>query len=272
MENTLKRILAAALLALLALTSFLIVAERATAPETHAKTVASIDEKVETVMKLTATATLASAGISAIPGDTATPIAEKLADFTEYFLLVLTVLYAEKYLLAVLGAGAFKVLIPLACAVMGVSLFCGGKSLRRLAAKLAVLGLALYLVIPASLTVSDLIYGAYEDSIDRTVTAAQELTEETNQLSGAEGDQNLIRSILSRLSETASTLTRKAADTLSRFVETLAVLIVTSCLIPLLVLVFFLWVIKQLLGVDLPPLPMRVPFRPRGGASGRSEG
>ena len=257
MENTLKRILAAALLALLALTSFLIVAERATAPETHAKTVASIDEKVETVMKLTATAT---------------PIAEKLADFTEYFLLVLTVLYAEKYLLAVLGAGAFKVLIPLACAVMGVSLFCGGKSLRRLAAKLAVLGLALYLVIPASLTVSDLIYGAYEDSIDRTVTAAQELTEETNQLSGAEGDQNLIRSILSRLSETASTLTRKAADTLSRFVETLAVLIVTSCLIPLLVLVFFLWVIKQLLGVDLPPLPMRAPFRPRGGASGRSEG
>ena len=262
MENTLKKVLTLLLLVLLAAVSFLLAAEKASAPATHAKTVASIDEKVDTVMKLTTAATVASAGVSAIPGDTATPIAEKLADFTEYFLLVLTVLYAEKYLLTVIGAGAFKVLIPLACALLGLSLFFAGKSLRRLAAKLAVLGLALYLVIPASITVSDLIYDAYEDSIGSTVSAAQELTEETNQLSGADGDQGLINSILSRLSETASTLTRKAADTLSRFVETLAVLIVTSCLIPLLVLLFFLWVVKLLLGVDLSAgLPLRGPGR-----------
>ena len=251
MEKTLKRILAAALLALLAVISALFVAERAAAPETHAKTVASIDEKVDTVMKLTTAATLASAGISAIPGDTATPIAEKLADFTEYFLLVLSVLYAEKYLLSVIGTGTFKVLIPLACALFGLSLFGIGKPLRALGAKLVALGVAMYLVIPASITVSDMIFEAYRDSIDDTVASAQTLTEETNQLSGAEGDQSLLNSILSRLSETATTLTRKAADTLSRFVETLAVLIVTSCLIPLPVLLFFLWVIKQLLGVDL---------------------
>ena len=265
MENTLIRILAAALLALLAAVSVLVVAEKAAAPETHAKTVASIDEKVETVMKLTATATLASAGISAIPGDTATPIAEKLADFTEYFLLVLTVLYAEKYLLAMTGAGAFKVLIPLSCAIFGVSLFWGGKRLRTLGAKLALLALALYLVIPASISVSDLIYDSYQDTIDTTVTAAQELTDETSQLSGADGDQGLISGILARLSETASTLTRKAADTLSRFVETLAVLIVTSSLIPLLVLLFFLWVIRQLLGVDLTPMLPHLPGAPRRG-------
>ena len=120
---------------------------------------ASIDEKVDTVMKLTATATLASVGISAIPDDTATPIAEKLTDFTEYFLLILCVLYAEKYLLSVVGAGAFKVLIPLACLLFGASLFFAGKKLRPLALKLAALAVALYLVIPLSITVSDMIYG-----------------------------------------------------------------------------------------------------------------
>ena len=259
MENTLKRVLILSLLVLLAAVSFLFVAEKAASPESHTKTVASIDEKVETVMKLTATATLASAGVSAIPDDTATPIAEKLMDFTEYFLLVLTVLYAEKYLLTVIGAGAFKVLIPLACALTGASLFFAGKRLRTLALRLAVLGLSVYLVIPMSISVSDLIYDAYRESIETTVSSAQELTEETNQLSDVEGDKGLIEGILSRLAETAATLTRKAADTLSRFVETLAVLIVTSCLIPLLVLLFFLWVIRQVMGVEFRPLPSRRP-------------
>ena len=250
MENTLKRVLAAALLVLLAVVSFVFIAERASAPETHAKTTASIDEKVETVMKLTATATLTSAGITALPGDAATPIAEKLADFTEYFLLVLTVLYAEKYLLTVLGAGAFKVLIPLACVLLGVSLFWANRRVRTLAARLALLALALYFVIPASITVSDLIYDAYRETIDTTVSSAQELTAEAEEASDG---------LLSQL----AALPRKAADTLSRFVETLAVLIVTSCLIPLLVLVFFLWLIKQLMGADLMPMLPRSPFASR---------
>ena len=267
MENTLRRILALSLLILLAVVSFVFLADKASAPETHRPTVASIDEKVDTVMKLTATATLASVGISAIPDDTATPIAEKLTDFTEYFLLILCVLYAEKYLLSVVGAGAFKVLIPLACLLFGASLFFAGKKLRPLALKLAALAVSLYLVIPLSISVSDMIYGAYRDSIDATVATAQELTEDTGELAGAKGDMNLIQGILSRLSETAASLKNKAANILSRFVETLAVLIVTSCLIPLLVLAFFLWIIKQLLGVDLSGRLPRPPF-----AGGRRPG
>ena len=260
MEKTLRRVLGLSLLILLAVVSFVFFADMATAPDTHAKTVASIDEKVETVMKLTATATLASVGISAIPDDTATPIAEQLADFTEYFLLILCVLYAEKYLLTVIGAGAFKVLIPIACLLAGVSLFFAREKLRPIALKMAALGLALYCVIPLSITVSDLIYDTYRESIDATVASAQELTEDTEELAGAQGDQGLIRSILSRLSETAASLKNKAANILSRYVETLAVLIVTSCLIPILVLMFFLWIIRQLLGVDLSAALPRPPL------------
>jgi len=257
MEKTMKKALLLALLVLLAAVSMLVVAERAAAPENHSKTIASLDEKTNTVLRLSASATLASVGISAIPDDTATPIAEKLTDFTEYFLLILCVLYAEKYLLTVIGTGVFKVLIPLACALFGVSLFCAPQKLRGLGTKLAVLGLALYLVIPASIRVSDLIYDAYRYSIDNTITEAQTLSGETDQLAEAQGDKTLIEGILSRLSETASTLKSKAANTLTRFVETLAVLIVTTCLIPLLVLAFFLWVVKQLLGIDLAPVLTR---------------
>ena len=251
MEINLKKALIAAVLLLLAVVSFLFIADYATDAGNHATTLAAVDNKAETVLKLSAASALASAGISAIPGDTATPIAEKLADFTEYFLLILCVLYTEKYLITILGAAAFKILIPVALILAGISLFKAEKPLRALAVKLGVIGLALYLVIPVSFRVSDMIYRAYDSSIQSTVEAAESLSDTTAELAEAEEDKGRIASILDRISETASTLTDKAADILNRFVETLAVLIVTAAVIPILVLLFFLWVIKQLTGVDL---------------------
>ena len=263
-EAVLKKILLSVLLLLAAVFSFLFLADRAAAPATHAETVGVIDEKTEDVLKLTASASLASFGVSAIPGDTATPIASKLADFSEYFLLILCVLYSEKYLIGIIGAGVFRVLIPCACALCIVSLWRHPRLFRRLAFKLAAVGLALYLIIPVSFKVSDMIYGAYRQSIDTTISAAETLSDETAPLADAAGDKGLIESILDRISETATSLTDKAVDTVNRFVETLAVMIVTSCVIPLLVLLFFLWVIKQLTGIDVGaalPGPRRRPRR-----------
>lgn len=256
MEQTLKKILIVTFLVLLALISFLFIADRASSPQTHTGTMQSIDGKIETVLKLTATSTVASAGISAIPGDTATPIANKLADFSEYFLVILCVLYAEKYLLTIIGAGTFKILIPLACCLAAAGLYCWPQTMKRLAVKFAVVGLAFYFVIPLSIRVSDMIYQVYQESIDTTIASAEELNEDTSVLLEAAEDQGLISSILDRLSESAEGLTSRAADILNRFIETLAVMIVTSCVIPVLVLLFMLWVIKLLTGVKLPaPLP-----------------
>lgn len=252
------RIAAAVVLLILAIVSFLPVAKAAETPETHVKTVQAIDSKIETVLKLTATSTVASAGMSAIPGDTATPIAEKLADFSEYFLLILSVLYAEKYLLTIIGAGAFRIMIPVACALGIVSLFWNPGVMRRLAVKFAIAGLAIYLVIPLSIQVSDMIYDSYEVSIDSTIESAEQLSDDAAALAGEAENQSLISSIMSRLTEGAESLTDRAAEILNRFIETLAVMIVTSCVIPILVLVFFLWIIKLLTGVEVtPPLPHR---------------
>ena len=250
-DALLRKGLLCVLLLLLAVVSLLYVGDWAMKIDTHSQTIASIDEKVDMVMKLSAASAVASAGISAIPGDTATPIAEKLADFTEYFLLILCVLYSEKYLLTIMGAGTFRILIPLACALCLAGLFWNPKLLRRLAVKLAVIGLALYLVIPVSIRVSDAIYAAYEQNISAAITSAEELSRETEGLAEAGEDKGLLAAALERLSTTTEGLTNKASNILNRFVETLAVMIVTSCVIPILVLLFFLWVIKQLTGIDV---------------------
>ena len=160
-------------------------------------------------------------------------------------------LYTEKYLVTILGAAAFRILFPAAFVLVGISLWREKRTLRSIAVRLAAVGIAIYLVIPVSLRVSDMIYQTYENSIRTTVESAEELTEKTSGLAEAEDDKGLIASVLERIRETAGTLTDKAADTLNRFLETLAVMIVTSCVIPILVLLFFLWIIKQLTGVDL---------------------
>ena len=250
MNNILSRTVICLALILFAVLSFFPLAARFSAPERYTAYTESIDAKTDTVLKLMAASTVTSAGISAIPGDTATPIAEKLADFSEYFLLILCVLYAEKYLLSIIPLGVFRGLFPLACVLFAVGRIWNPRLLDRQACKLTLIGVAMLLVIPLSVRTSDLIYTTFQDSIDSTIASAEELSEETKELSEAD-DVGMLRSVLNRLSETKDSLTEKASTILNRFVETLAVMIVTSCLIPILVLVFFLWVVKQLTGVDL---------------------
>jgi len=262
MNNTATKIVICIALIAIALVSFFPVAQRYTDPERYTDYVVSIDSKTETVLKLMAVSTVTSAGITAIPGDTATPIAEKLADFSEYFLLILCMLYAEKYLLTIIPYGVFKGLIPLVCALFFAGRIWNPKLLDKQGFKLLLIAAALLLVIPLSVRTSDMIYNTYQDSIDSTISSAEALSEETTELAKAE-DTGMLERVLNRLSETKDGMIDKASGVLNRFVETLAVMIVTSCLIPILVLMFFLWVIKQLTGVDFRDFsPRRSGSRP----------
>jgi hypothetical protein len=243
------------------LLSFFVVGSFFSKPETFAKTVSVLDQKKDTVMSLVAASTGSSAAISLLPGDAGTPIAEKLADFSEYFLLILCVLYAEKYLLTIIPYGVFKGLIPLTCALFIAGRIWNPRLLDKQGFKLLLIGIALLLVIPLSVRTSDMIYNTYQDSIDTTIASAEALTEETEELAAAK-DANMIDRILNRLSETTGGMVDKASTVLNRFVETLAVMIVTSCLVPILVLLCFLWIVKQLTGIDFRD------FSPRRGGRG----
>lgn len=250
MHQPLTKTLIALVLVFIMVFSFFVLGKLLSSPDVMSGVVRSIDEKAETVLKLTAATTLASAAVSAIPDDTATPIAEKLADFTEYFLLILCVLYSEKYLLTLLGTAVFRILIPVACLMLLGGLFLKSGKAERLAVKLGVVGLALYFLIPCSVLVSDLVYNTYRTSIDAAVASAQALTDESGALEEQEG-KNDNTGLFSALAGAADRLLSRAANTLRQFVETLAILIVTSCLIPLLTLMFFLWLIRQLAGLDI---------------------
>ena len=115
------KIICVATALILALASIFGVAKLITDPAFYQKSIAALEEKQETVLELTAASTAASAAITLLPGDTATPIADKLADLSGYFLIVLCAIFLEKYLLTITAAAAFKVLIPAACAAFAAA-------------------------------------------------------------------------------------------------------------------------------------------------------
>ena len=261
-----------------ALVSIFVVAPRATSPQANAHVVASLDEKRSTVTSLMASSTASSAAISLLPGDAGTPIAEKLVDLSSDFMVVLAAIYLEKYLLAIMGHATFKFLVPAACAAFAVGTLAQRRpALRqvclRLAARLLLFGLAVYFVVPASVLVSDVIERTYQDSIDQTLEVAEQTAseieasvqeEEQADVAGGSTAGGLVGGLVQTLQQlpetltgTVTGLTEDAQNSLNNFIDALAIMIVTSCVIPILVLLFFLWLVNMLLGSNIE-VPQRL--------------
>ena len=258
-ERSLRSWALAALLLALAVLSFAVVTPWAASAETHAATLAALEEKQTTVLELTAAATAASAAITLLPGDAATPIAEKLADVSGYFLLALCAVYLEKYLLTLTAYAAFRLLVPAALLLLAAWLLAGRDWLRKAGWKLLVFAAAIVWVIPASVKVSGLIEDTYRVSLEETLRQAKDTTaavEDSAQSEDAQENQGFLGGLFSKVTEevsqAASGLTERVGQMLNRFLEALAVTLVTACLIPILVLLFFVWLVKFIWGIEIP--------------------
>ena len=290
-----QKCITAVILLLVAILSITVIGKYASSPENHQKTIASLDEKKQTVMELTAASTVTSALITLLPGDTATPIAEKMADVSGYLLVVLCAIYLEKYLVTITGYVAFTYLIPIACGLWIFNLIFANATVRKLAAKLAVFGIAIFLVVPASVKISDLIGDTYQAQIEATIedakntqsilensgvvddTNATETTgtteasetvtgnvqEKENNNSGSvsnifdwakdaiSGAKDSVANVVENVTISTEELVQKVENSLNHFIEAVAVMIITSCVIPMLVLLLFFWMVKIVLDVDL---------------------
>lgn len=288
-----QKCITAVILLLVAILSITVIGKYASAPENHQKTIASLDEKKQTVMELTAASTVTSALITLLPGDTATPIAEKMADVSGYLLVVLCAIYLEKYLVTITGYVAFTYLIPIACGLWILNLVFENATVRKLAAKLAVFGIAISLVVPASVKISDLIGDTYQAQIDATIedakntqnilensdlvndTSATETEtgttgavtahtqEKNNSESGSASNifdwakdaissaKDSVANVVENVTISTEDLVQKVENSLNHFIEAVAVMIITSCVIPMLVLLLFFWMVKIVLDVDL---------------------
>jgi predicted PurR-regulated permease PerM len=162
-------------------------------------------------------------------------VADQFAEMSKYFLLILSILYLEKYLISITGYVAFTVLVPVVCAVLIGYICTNKKALLKIAGKILLCALAIFAVIPASVKISDVIYQTQETSINSTI-------EEMNSLDSAEEESG---SILDKIKETANNAKNLLSGMVTDLIESLAVMLTITCLIPVLVFLFFVWLIKM---------------------------
>ena len=215
-----------------------------------------LDQNRTTVLGLSAASAAASAAISALPTDVCSPLAEQLSEFTTWFLLILSVVFLEKYLLTIFGFASCYILIPAGCGALLVNCFFPARLLQSIGPKRIAFGTALLLVIPTSVWVCDQINAIYSKSIEITMESANAVSENlTGEMAdGTEESAAVIdeaKTVLGDLSGSVAGVIDQFRNVLNRFIEATAVMIVTTCFIPVLVILFFIWIVKTLFSIQM---------------------
>ena len=267
-----NKIIAMVVLILIAAVSMLYVSEVVTGPEFNRSTIESLEEKEGTVMKLTVAAAASSTALTLIPGDTAMPVANQIAELSNYFIVILAAILLEKMLIAVVGYVSFTYIIPFACLMGILYVYTKKELLLSIAIKMAIFGIVLFFAIPASIHISNLIDESYQDSLNQTLEDVEknkeyieeknkDYNEEKNNGASTEdkswinkvGDEieDKFFQVTSGIEHKISGLVSKGEDTLAAFLNAVAVLIVTSCVIPIIIILIFVGSINILFGFEI---------------------
>lgn len=279
MNELTKKIIVSVVLLAVACLSFFVVAQYASAPENHKHTIESLDKKQTTVLELTATTTTTAFLISCLPDDKGSTVAQKISDLSTYLMVVLCAIFLEKYLVTIFGYATFKLLIPIACVMFMIYVFWKNESLKQLASKIVVLGLALYLLVPSSVFISDLIESTYDKQIQASIEEAKKTELQLGSITSSSSDEekntdsktedskdkgwfesatDAVNNVVDNVKDTVSNVTEYLENAmeslktnLNNMLEAVAVMIITTCVIPVVVLLFFVWLVKIILEVDI---------------------
>ena len=293
-----KRVIISGVLIVAIILSVFVISPRMSKPETYQTTIKKLNEKQTTVLEMTAAASGASLALGAVPGDATTPIANKVIDMAGYFVIILSVIILEKYFLTIGGYLAFTWILPIAMGLFIISLYWKKGIFHHLAIKLLLLGVAIITIVPLSVKVTEIVEKTNEASINSTMENFKEIQKEveetteveTPDLSTEEKEStgpldfisgmkekmdDVVEDTRQKLEETANSITQlsqeaiqKAKDVMNDFVEIVVIMLVTTCGIPILTLVFMVWIVKTLLGLDLVMLRQgeyaRIPWKMSG--------
>lgn len=249
-NTTLLQVLLIAIFSGMLFLSVTVINDRLSSPEFHSKTITVLNEQKEDALTLSVAVTAASTSLSILPDDTASPIAEELADLSLPLFLIVAVIYLEIFMLTTFGWITSTFLFPLACILAILFVLCRKEFLLVWIKKILVLSLALVMLIPTSASVTAHIEETFAETVDQKLHAASHIanvaeTEETE-------DANAILSFFSGLADNVISLVDAARNMLSTLVDAVAVLMITSCIIPVLTLLLFLQAIRIALNVDIP--------------------
>ena len=210
-----------------------------------------LTEKQNAVLGMTAATAAAATAITVLPGDIGTPVADEMADLGGYFVFILCAIFLEKWILTTFGMIAFKFIIPIALIAIIVGIVIANKGIRKIAIKLIIFALILFFIVPVSALITKEMDESYQESVSQTIT---EINADSEELSAASEDESALEKIIGTFKDGAAGIANSFKEKLANFTEYVAHLIVTSCVIPIAVVLLIIWIIKMMTGIsiDLP--------------------
>lgn len=221
----------------------------------------SVEESSNTVMKFSAATLSTSLAISALPDDFATPLADSLADMNIYFIAILVMLHFEQLLIRYGVKLAFAIAIPTACGIGILSILLKKDLLKGIAARVAVLGLAVALVVPCSTHITNYVAADLTAYVEDTIADTEDGADKLNEAMDGGTEEQTIFEKLSDLFQTAindmSNLMAHFQNTIRKCMNSIAILILTNCLMPLVNFFILKWILKETFHIALPVPQMR---------------
>lgn len=221
----------------------------------------SVEESSNTVMKFSAATLSTSLAISALPDDFATPLADSLADMNIYFIAILVMLHFEQLLIRYGVKLAFAIAIPAACGIGILSILLKKDLLKGIAARVAVLGLAVALVVPCSTHITNYVAADLTIYVENTIADTEDGADKLNEAMEGGAEEQTIFEKLSDLFQTAindmSNLMAHFQNTIRKCMNSIAILILTNCLMPIVNFFILKWILKETFHIAIPMPQMR---------------
>lgn len=220
------------------------------------ETIEHLEESQNTIMKFSGTTIATSLSLSALPNDFASPLASTVSDLNTYFIFIFAVLFVEKLVVIEGIKIALVGIIPAACALYIASILTSREMFGNFAKKLIILGLSIIMVIPISTHFTESVCTDYLAYVDETIEEADAGANKINDLM-AEGNEEA--TFFDKLTDAFKTAIRDMNDLLVYFknvvkkcVNSVAVMIVTTFVLPMLTMLLFRWLLKELFALHFP--------------------
>ncbi len=272
------RLVRAGVLIVCAVLSVLVVSPIATNPATTAGIREQLSDQQAAVTAMAGAAAGLSVATDLIPNVDGLP--GQLADLSGWFIVIVAAIILQKVLIGVVGYVSFTWILPTACVLGAAYVVARREVLRVLAVKLAIFAVVIFAATPASITVSNLATDTFNDSQEAIAQAdaLQEAAEdaaarEAEAQRGAASDEPDRGGLLGLLDD-ARAAAQGAVDAagdavgdtfasvddakdeavawLDGAIQQIALWIITTCVVPLLTIALFGWVIKILFGFEIP--------------------
>ncbi len=252
----------ALVLVLIALISFFALAKFLSTSTAFNGTYAALEEKQNTVAEISAISVAAASILHYVPGGEA--LSKELVELGGYFIIILAAIYLEKILIGISGLAAFKVLIPIGLFAGAGYILTKNEAMKSMSKKLISFGIILFLLVPSSVWISNLVENNRE--LFSGQQEIEELQIEIKEIEGKSEDEEIdedagfFDKLRNRTADAAASIKELPAK-IKRFptfakekydalMDYVAFFLITTCVIPIVVLVLLIEIVKQLFGIS----------------------